>query len=49
MTDAQDPGEIEMFTDQEREQIKSEYTYGKSSRYKRNNALGFLGNMNKND
>ena len=49
MVDAQDPGEIDMFTDQEREHIKNEYTYGKSSRYKRNNAIGFLGNVPKND
>lgn len=38
-----------MFTDQEREHINSEYTYGKSQRYKRNNVLGFLGNVPKND
>ena len=36
LQDAKDASELDLFTDQERQYIKSEFSYGKSSRYGRN-------------
>lgn len=36
LKDAVEASEIELFTEQERQYIKSEFSYGKSSRYGRN-------------
>jgi serine/threonine protein kinase len=39
LADAVDASDMELFTEQERQYIKSEYSYGKSSRYGRNNDM----------
>jgi serine/threonine protein kinase len=36
LSDAVGPSEIQLFTEQERQYIKSEFSYGKSMRYNRN-------------
>jgi|APGre2960657423_1045063.scaffolds.fasta_scaffold734951_1 hypothetical protein len=44
MQDINTTGNIELFTEQEKQYIKSEFTYGKSSRYGRNGLpLGMVG------
>lgn len=39
LKDAVDASDMELFTEQERQYIKTEYSYGKSSRYGRNNDM----------
>jgi hypothetical protein len=44
MQDVKTAGDVELFTEQERQYIKSEFTYAKSSRYGRNGLpIGMIG------
>lgn len=39
MTDALEAHQVELFTEQEKQYIKAEFTYGKTSRFARNSVL----------
>ena len=49
LIDCPEPDDVELFTEQEVQYIKTEYCYNKSSRYARNKDIGGLGGVKGTD